>query len=161
MLDLPTAVDYVLLQELFRNQDAFLSSTYVHRGEDGRLRLGPAWDFDLSAGSVTLGEFASPEGWGLTGRPWAERLHAAPDFVAAMRARWAQLRRDGLVEDLLAAAAREGRALRGPAAANHRRWRIPGRALFPGQPVFPSHAAAVASLRDWLGRRAAWMDRAL
>jgi len=161
MLDVPAAVDYVLVQELFKNQDAFLSSTYVHRGKDRRLRMGPVWDFDLSAGSVSVGELASAEGWLLTDRPWAERLYRAPDFVAAMRARWTQLRRDGLVEDVLAAAGREGRALRGPAAVNHRRWRILGRALFAGQPVAASHAAAVSSLRDWLQRRATWMDVAL
>jgi CotH kinase protein len=161
IVDLPAAVDYVLVQELFKNQDAFLSSTYVHRGQDRRLRMGPVWDFDLSAGSVSVGEFASAEGWLLTDRPWAERLYRAPDFVAAMRARWTQLRRDGLVEDLLAAAARQGRALRGPAAANHRRWRILGRPLFAGQPVVSSHADAVSSIRDWLQRRAAWMDTAL
>jgi hypothetical protein len=123
--------------------------------------MGPVWDFDLSAGSVSVGEFAAAEGWLLTDRPWAERLYRAPDFVAAMRARWTQLRRDGLVEDLLAAAEREGRALRGPAAVNHRRWRILGRPLFAGQPVVSSHAAAVSSMRDWLQRRAAWMDTAL
>jgi len=161
MLDVPVAVDYVLIQELFKNQDAFLSSTYIHRGQDLRLRMGPVWDFDLSAGSVSVGEFASAEGWLLTDRPWAERLYRAPDFVTAMRARWTQLRRGGLVEDLLAAAEREGRTLRRPAAVNHRRWRIFGRALFPGQPVISSHADAVSSLRDWVQRRATWMDTAL
>ena len=161
MLDVPAAVDYVLVQELFKNQDAFLSSTYVHRGQDRRLRMGPVWDFDLSAGSVSVGEFAFAEGWLLTDRPWAERLYRAPDFVVAMRARWTELRREGLVEDLLTAAEREGNALRGPAAVNHRRWRILGRALFAGQPVVSSHAAAVSSLRDWLQRRATWMDTAL
>jgi hypothetical protein len=161
LVDLPAAVDYVLVQELFKNQVAFLSSTYVHRGPDRRLRMGPVWDFDLSAGSVSVGELASAEGWLLIDRPWAERLYRAPDFVAAMRARWTQLRRDGLVEDLLAAAGREGRTLRAPAAANHRRWRILGRPLFAGQPVVSSHAAAVSSLRGWLQRRATWMDTAL
>jgi hypothetical protein len=161
LLDVPAAVDYVLVQELFKNQDAFLSSTYAHRGHDLRLRMGPVWDFDLSAGSVSVGEFSSAEGWLLTDRPWAERLYRAPDFVAAMRARWTQLRRDGLVEDLLAAAGRAGRKLRGPAAVNHRRWRIFGRALFAGQPVVFSYPAAVSSLRDWLQRRATWMDAAL
>lgn len=161
LLDVPAVVDYVLVQELFKNQDAFLSSTYLHRGQDLRLRMGPVWDFDLSAGNVPVGEFASAEGWLLTDRPWAEILYRAPDFVAAMRARWTELRREGLLEDLLAAAESEGRALRGPAAVNHRRWRILGRALFEGQPVVSSHAAAVSSLRDWLQRRATWMDTAL
>jgi len=161
LLDVSAAIDYVLVQELFKNQDAFLSSTYIHRGQDLRLRMGPVWDFDLSAGSVSVGEFASAEGWLLTDRPWAERFYRAPDFVAAMRARWTQLRREGLVEDLLAAAEREGRALRGPATANHRRWRILGRPLFAGQPVVSSHSAAVSSLRGWLQRRATWMDTAL
>ena len=47
------------------------------------------------------------------------------------------------------------------ARRNFARWDVLGRAVFPGQRVQASHAAAVAAQKDWIVRRAAWMDGAL
>jgi hypothetical protein len=160
-LDERSAVDYVLVAELFGNQDAFLASTYVHLREDGRLAMGPVWDFDLSAGNVVEPALANPAGWMHAGRPWAAALHADPAFRAALAARWRAVRGAGLVDWLLRAANRHTRTLHAPAARNFARWPTLGAPVFRNQPAHASHAAAVAALKDWLVRRAAWIDGAL
>jgi CotH kinase protein len=104
---------------------------------------------------------AAPEAWLLDGRPWAGALLADPAFRGALAARWRQVRAAGLVEALLRAADRHARTLRGPARRNFARWDTLGRPLFRNQLVHGSHAAAVAALKDWLVRRAAWLDTAL
>jgi hypothetical protein len=153
-----SAVDYVLLAELLRNQEAFMSSTYLHQREDGVLALGPVWDFDLSAGNSPD---PAAEGWLLGGRVWAGALLADAGFRAALGARWRALRAAGFVEGLLRTVDARAAELRRPAARNFARWDVLGRAVFAGQPVHGSHAAAVAALKDWVVRRAAWMDGAL
>ena len=95
-LDEASAVDYVLHAELLKNQDAFLSSTYLHQREDGKLALGPVWDFDLSAGNSIEPALSAPEGWLLAGRPWAGALLADPGFQAALAARWRAAARRGI-----------------------------------------------------------------
>jgi hypothetical protein len=159
-LDEASAVDYVLHAELFKSQDAFRSSTFLHHRKDGKLALGPVWDFDLSAGNVADPAVASAEGWLLPGRGWAGALLSDPAFRAALGARWRELRAGAMLEALLRTADARARDLRRPARRNFARWRL-DRALFPGQPAQVSHAAAVAALKDWLVRRAAWMDGAL
>lgn len=149
-LDERSAVDYVLHAELFKNQDAFLRSTFAHvRG--GTLRLGPVWDFDLSAGNVTIPAAAPPEGWLLADRPWASALLADPGFRAALATRWRVLQAQGFVRGLLGELDRRARAIRAPARRNFARWPNVG----------TPHRAAVAGLKRWLARRAAWMDAAL
>jgi hypothetical protein len=160
-LDEASAVDFVLLSELLRNQESFLSSTYLHQREDGKLAFGPVWDFDLSAGNVIDPAQGTPEGWLLPGRVWAGALLADAGFRAALAARWRALRAGGLIEALTSTIDSRARALRAPARRNYKRWRTLGRPVFPNQPVHGSHAAAVAALKDWLVRRAAWMDGAL
>jgi hypothetical protein len=160
-LDEASAVDYVLLAELLRNQEAFLSSTYLHQRENGKLAFGPVWDFDLSAGNVTEAAQAAPEGWLLPGRVWAGPLLADPGFQVALAARWRALRASGFVEALLREIDGRAATLRAPARRNHARWRTVGRPLFGSQPVHVSHAAAVLALKDWISRRAAWIDGAL
>jgi hypothetical protein len=156
-LDEASAVSYLLHAELFKNQDAFRSSTYLHQRKDGKLVFGPVWDFDLSAGNVADPGTAAVEGWILGDRQWSGALLADPAFRAALGVRWRELRAAGLLESMLADADRHARSLARPAARNWNRWKL-DRALFPGQPVHASHPAAVAALKDWLTRRAAWMD---
>jgi CotH kinase protein len=166
-LDRSAAVDYVLLQELFGNQDAFHASTYFHRPPGGPIVLGPIWDFDIAMGNTTLDSFRTPPGWHLGSRPYVERLYRDRRFVRAMASRWRQLRRAGLRGRLRAMIASDARQLRGPQARNFRRWQILGRYVWPN-PVDPrtgryrpSWKAEVAYLRRWLNARIAWIDRAL
>jgi hypothetical protein len=160
-LDEASAVDYVLHAELLKNQDAFKSSTYLHHREDGMLELGPVWDFDLSAGNVVVPALEPPEGWLLPDRDWAGALLADPGFQAALAARWRALRAGGLIESMQATIDGRARILQSPARRNFARWRTLDRAVFENQPVYGSHAAAVAALKDWIDRRAAWIDGAL
>jgi CotH protein/VTC domain-containing protein len=160
-LDERSAVDYVLHAELLGNQDTFHASTFVYLRRDGRLAMGPVWDFDLSAGNVVEPVLARADGWMLANRPWAAALHADPAFRAALAVRWRDVRARGLVEALQRAIDRHARALRAPARRNFTRWPTLGTQVFRNQVVQPSHAAAVAALKDWLVRRSAWMDAAL
>ena len=66
-----------------------------------------------------------------------------------------------MVERLLRDGDRHARTLRGPARRNFNRWRTLDAPVFRNQLVHGSHAAAVAGLKDWLARRAAWIDGAL
>jgi hypothetical protein len=52
VVDEAAAVDYLLLQELFKNYDAFSRSVFLTKGSDRRLELGPVWDLDRSMGSI-------------------------------------------------------------------------------------------------------------
>jgi hypothetical protein len=164
--DPAAAVDYVLLQELLGNQDAFHASTYFHRSR-GEIVFGPLWDFDIAMGNTTLDRFRTPPGWHLGQRPYAERLYRDRGFVRAMAQRWRDLRRAGLRRKMLSMVASDARLLRGAQARNFNRWRILGRYVWPN-PVDPrtgryrpSWRSEVAYLRRWLAARIAWIDRAL
>ncbi len=62
-IDEPAAIDYAILQELFKNQDAFHGSTFMALRADGKLHYGPVWDFDISIGNSD-GKVSGPlPGW--------------------------------------------------------------------------------------------------
>lgn len=149
LLNVPVAVDYVLVNELFKNRDAFESSFYMHGRADMPLRLGPVWDFDWSSASVPWMPEAErrPEGWIGTERAWSERLYADPAFMGAVAERWREVRANGLLDRLDRLISRHARDLRRPGARDFRRWDHPG-----------SFESEVSLLRSWLGQRAAWID---
>ncbi len=51
LVDVDSFVDMYIIHELFKNTDTGWSSFYMYKKPGGKLYAGPAWDFDLSAGS--------------------------------------------------------------------------------------------------------------
>jgi hypothetical protein len=148
------AVDFLLVQELFKNQDAMEASTFM-TGDRGRLRLGPVWDFDFSSGNSKRAPSRHLHGWMAAERPWAERLYADRGFRRQMARRWAQLRRAGLRARLLRGVDAYERALAPAARRDSRRWKA------GGDRPRGTHAGHTRMLRRWLDRRIAWLDGAL
>jgi len=158
-----SAVDFVLLNELFKNQEAFNTSTYLAQGEGEKWSLGPLWDVDLSMGNFSYGPASVLPGPMLAKRDWALRLYADPAFVAAVAARWQELRAAGLREALLADVAMIAKRLvaTGAAAHNFRRWPVLGKVIWPNPPNAASRTtyhSEVRALTAWLKTRIAWLD---
>jgi hypothetical protein len=51
VIDVPSFVDFMLINELASNADAYQFSTYFHKDRNGKLRAGPIWDFNLTYGN--------------------------------------------------------------------------------------------------------------
>jgi hypothetical protein len=162
-IDEAATVDYLLLNELFKNQDAFHASTYLARGAGGKWQLGPVWDFDISMGNSDYGPSSVLEGSMLDRRSWAGRLYRDPALVDAIARRWRALRAAGLRRAVLGSVGRHAARLTrtGAAGRNFRRWPVLGTRVWPNPPEAvrrTSYADEVAALRSWLTRRIAWMD---
>lgn len=50
-IDVPTFLDFMLINELGSNADAYQYSTYFHKDRAGKLRAGPVWDLNLTYGN--------------------------------------------------------------------------------------------------------------
>jgi CotH kinase protein len=148
------AADYLLVNELFKNQDVMHASAFMTGGR-GALRLGPVWDFDISSGNSMRRPSRFPEGWTAIDRPWADRLYADRAFGRAMARRWAELRRRGLRARLLRAVDAHTVPLAAAARRDSARWPA------GGDRPRGKRAAHVRKLRGWLDQRVAWLDRNL
>ncbi|HUX58039.1 MAG TPA: CotH kinase family protein [Bacteroidales bacterium] len=50
VIDVPSFIDYMIINELSANCDAYQFSTFYHKDRNGKLRAGPIWDLDLTFG---------------------------------------------------------------------------------------------------------------
>ena len=50
IIDMPSFIHFMIINELSVNYDAYAFSTYFHKDRNGKLRAGPVWDFDRSFG---------------------------------------------------------------------------------------------------------------
>jgi hypothetical protein len=51
IIDIPSFVDFILVNELAANVDAYQFSTFFHKDRNGKLRAGPLWDLNLTYGN--------------------------------------------------------------------------------------------------------------
>jgi hypothetical protein len=51
VIDMPSFVDFMILNEFASNVDGYQFSTFFHKDRMGKLRAGPIWDFNLTMGN--------------------------------------------------------------------------------------------------------------
>ncbi len=51
VIDVPSFIDFMIINELAANVDAYQFSTYFHKDKNGKLRAGPLWDLNLTYGN--------------------------------------------------------------------------------------------------------------
>ena len=96
-IDVDSWIDTWLLVEFTKNIDGFRLSTYYHKDRNGKIRQGPAWDFNLSLANANYLRGAYPTGWyhdqlSQADYPYWDRLFADPNFEIRVRDRWFELR---------------------------------------------------------------------
>ena len=160
-VDLPSFVDWYLVNEIMKNSDAAnFSSIYLHKNAGQPLRMGPLWDFDLSAGNTDYTDALLPEGWWIrTQSSWFKRLFEDPRFAAAVRARWAELPALGIDLDGVARFIdRTAGELDSAQALNFSIWKFLDVYVWPNAIVTGSYGGEVEYLKSWLITRMRWMD---
>ncbi|MBS0664583.1 MAG: CotH kinase family protein [Verrucomicrobia bacterium] len=158
-LDRPSWIDHHLLNVLAKNIDAFRRSTYFTKDRGGKLVAGPVWDYDRSLGSYD-GRDADWSGWNgaydavdVWNFGWWGLLARDPDFRQAWVDRWQSLRRHELSDANLTELADALAARVGTIAAERDASHWEG-----DRSAYGDYQGEVAHLKDWVTRRAAWID---
>lgn len=172
-IDVDSWLDYILVQDFYKNRDGFRSSTWMSKDRGKKLAMGPVWDLNICFGYFSFNGFQEPEGWylqtpkpDLGHSPWTDRLFQDPAFVEKYIARWKALRQgplsDPSINIFIDAAAGE---LKTAQVRNFVRWDTLGRTLLPDirflmflGPHPSSWQGEVEYLRNWISRRGAWID---
>jgi hypothetical protein len=95
-IDVPSWIDYHMLNVLAFNEDTLNLSAYYYKGRNDVIRYGPIWDFDRSQGSK-VGPDYNPNVWGQSStdmfrKYWWWRIFTDIDFWQAWIDRYEDLR---------------------------------------------------------------------
>src|SRR5260221_281784 len=163
-IDLDSFIDLHWIVELSKNIDGYRLSNYLQKDRNGKLKMEPIWDWNLSFGNADYMEGWTPEGWYSRlvrddEYPWFGRLFEDPDFKQRYIDRWAQLRTNQFaVSNILAKVDAMARELDEAQQRNFKRWRILSRAVWPNWNVGSSYADEVNWMKQWIEQRIAWID---
>ena len=156
-LDVDSFIDHHLLNLVPYNVDAFRLSGYMHKTREGKLELGPIWDYDRALNS-TDGRDDRPEGWNPSGGTdfltyfWWNRLFDDPNFWLRYIDRWFMFHNTVYSkENLTAVIDRMTDEIREAEARNSQRW--PQYA-----PRYGSLDGEMDALKNWLDLRITWIN---
>lgn len=99
-LDVDSFVDYFIINEFFLNYDAGNNSTYYYKTHEGKLAIGPLWDYDGAIDNYHLG-MADLEHSSFANQPWFEKLITDEYFQNKVFERYEELRNTVLNEDYI------------------------------------------------------------
>jgi hypothetical protein len=169
-INIDSFVDHFLLNELSGNPDAYRLSTYLHKDKDGKLNMGPVWDFNIAFGNdgrsatnswIYLYNENYPQDLWLVPFYWEKLLQDAT-FQQAVQSRWNELKNstfsesnihsmiDGYIAELEA-----GDAIN----RNYEKWDVLGVELIFNSFVGETYQDEIDYLKGWISDRISWMDQ--
>ena len=155
-IDLDSFIDWYLINEICKNQDAATySSIYFNYIPGEKIKMGPLWDFDLAYGNVDYSNATYPEGFHIKSNPWYKRMFEDPYFNSLVKDRFLYyetnldmlLNKIDLIEKYLEKSQQK----------NFEIWPILGQYVWPNPVYYDTHHEEVEHLKDWIEQRMTWL----
>jgi hypothetical protein len=157
VIDIPSFIDFMIINELGSNADAYQYSTFYHKDRNGKLRAGPLWDLNLTFGydldiwgydrsHTDVWQFMNGDNEGP--RFWRD-LFNNPDFRCHLYRRWKELTEPGQplnYESIETFIDKTVALISEAAIRENQRWY-----------TVPDLAGEINGIKDFLSERIPWM----
>ena len=173
LIDVENFADYFILNEFAKNPDAYRLSTYMYKDADvvdGRLKLGPVWDYNFGLGNYWGYEYLY-SGWEYDNHWWDfphqipfwwSVLLNDPYFYNIVKDRWAFWRNDVINCTNFTNQINQWEAVITPAAdRNFTKWPILGQPNVLDWYVGDTYIEELDYLNNWICQRIYWIDQQL
>lgn len=174
-INVSSFIDFFLINEFANNVEAYRLNTYLTKDKNGKLSMGPVWDFSHSLGNVDYCSAGETNVWAYKFNErcsnydqlvpfWWDRLLEDPAFVAQLKDRWTKLRNDELsLNSLNLMIDNYSNLLKetGAAERNFMTWNVLGTDVHPNNFVGDTYDDEINYLKSWISDRLTWMDSAV
>ncbi|BDX37956.1 hypothetical protein CYCD_13110 [Tenuifilaceae bacterium CYCD] len=170
-VNMPSLVDYFIVNEFSKNVDAYRISTFLHKDKDskgGKLTFGPIWDYDLSFGNANYYEGEKTDGWVFISIDpadsypvpfWWGKFIQDDTFKSQLKCRWKTLRNGVLnstsinsLVDSLSERISEARV------RNFEKYPVFGIWVWPNYFVGTSYEEEIDYMKNFIAERLQWLD---
>ncbi|MDR2802136.1 MAG: CotH kinase family protein [Prevotellaceae bacterium] len=158
-VDIPSFVDWYLVNEITKNNDALMfSSCYLNIAPNGKLKMGPLWDFDIGLGNVNYSGNEDPTGLWIARAAWFQQLLQDPAFVAQVKTRFAYFK--SKENDILSNINSGAAYLKYSVIENNSRWQTLYVSTWPNYAIWGAYENEVQYMKNWLSTRFDWLEQA-
>jgi len=157
-IDAESFMRWYMVEETIKNQDSWdFSSIYYYKNANGKLGMGPVWDFDISGGNCDYSISQYPTEWYSRNTVWLIRLAMDPAWNFKWRAKWAE-ERPKATEQIFKDIDYYEKYLKLSAAENFKKWPILDQYVWPNAVWLGTYEKEVQYFRAFMTQRIAWMD---
>ncbi|MCX8108765.1 MAG: CotH kinase family protein, partial [Verrucomicrobiae bacterium] len=175
-IDVNSFVDNHWIVEFTKQIDGYRLSNYFSKDRNGKVKMEPVWDWNLSFGNADYLDGWNPAGWywtliDPTAHIWLRRLITGststtarsgdPDFNQALVDRWSVLRTNILnPSNVLARIDEIAAYLDESKDRDFARWPRLNTYVWPNPSIYiqPTYSQIIANKKKWIQDRFAWID---
>ena len=155
-IDLPSFIDWFLVNEISKNQDArSYSSIYFNYVPGEKIKMGPVWDFDLAFGNVDYSNAENPEGFWIKDNLWFKRMFEDPYFNDLVNKRFSYYENN--LSSILSKIDDFENYLSKSQKKNFEIWDILSKDVWPVPVKYDTHHEYVEYLKTWVDARMVWL----
>ena len=155
-IDLPSFIDWFLVNEISKNQDArSYSSIYFNYIPGEKIKMGPVWDFDLAFGNVDYSNAENPEGFWIKENLWFKRMFEDPYFSDLVNTRFNYYENN--LSSILSKVDEFENYLSKSQKKNFEIWDILSKDVWPIPVKYDTHHEYVEYLKNWIDTRMLWL----
>jgi len=174
-IDTESLMDYIIINELAKNPDAYRLSTFFYKERDsdgGKIKFGPVWDFNLGFGNVDYCTQGNPEGLvilnfnevcpgdGWLIHFWWKKFLQDENFYSDLKYRWKNLRDNQLSNDRINFVMDSLSNMLGQAQVrNFQQWTVLGQYVWPNYYIGNTYGEEVSHLKNWIKNRLIYLDK--
>lgn len=177
LIDLDSFIDYFLITEFTKNVDGYRLSTYFYKDKNskgGKLKMGPAWDYNLAFGNAYYHEGYLTSGWqykvndlailakdvNFLSPNWWEQFAQDSTFKYRVANRWGVLRNKVLsTERINNWIDSTAKVLQPAMERNNNRWTgVLGKSVWPNYYVGATYQDELNWMKEWIRQRSIWLD---
>ncbi len=167
--------DYMIIQEVARNNEAYRKNSYLYKDKGTKLRPGPLWNFDLSFRNTADCNSSLDTGWtyhygGVCGTSnklapfWWMKLSSDTSFMDELKCRYSAYRKSGQLLDTTSIfhmidSVSALLNANGAVSRNFTQWPIWGTPIVnEPTPMASNYGEELQNLKTFIKNRLTWLD---
>ncbi len=161
-IDVDSFVDWYIVNEWVKNFDSgFTTSCYCYISDkDGKIHMGPVWDYDTCMANQNVADCLNPEGYHVGESPWYSILLKDEDFFRILQERWTFLEDSGTIDSFFTMIEETDEYIADSCTENFKIWkdalRFDG---LRGNLSTRTHEDEVEYVKNWMQTRREWLDK--
>ena len=159
-IDVDSFVDWYIVNEFAKNYDSqFVTSCYCYIGNDGKLHMGPVWDYDTCYANQDGGGM-NYDGFHVNNAPWYKILLTDKDFTKKLKDKWTQtVIKKGLIDKMLKNIDAAEKLIEQSSYLNFEKW--PDALSYSMRSYEKTYTskAEVTFLKKFINNRKEWLDK--
>ena len=164
-ININSFVDYLIINELAKNIDAYRLSTHLYKDSTKKINIGPVWDFNFSFGLTKHEEGYKTDGLIYKSKAipfWWGKLMQDKEFANTVQNRWTALRKTILSEkNIFSIIDKNAKILSPNIKQNDLKWKSLGSENLFRENNFKTYKKEITYIKEWITKRCNYLDNNL